>query len=151
MDIRKICCVVGIAAGAVAQAIMAPKVFIPSFILGAVIGSVAAVAKKHFSRKDNENAKAQYDLKKDKIKKLEPVNKYTITLLGLAGSTIVNSIACAVQYSNPAVPPFVPFISGSLSLATGLGLGIGSGYVITNKIISYIDQRALKNPKLARA
>lgn len=150
MDIRKISCVVGIAAGAVAQAIMAPKVFIPSFILGAVIGVVAAVAKKHFLRKENENAKAQYDLKKEKIEKHEPLNKYTITLIGLAGSTLVNSIACAVQYSNPAVPPFVPFISGSLSIATGLGLGIGSGYVITNKIISYIDQRALKSQKRER-
>jgi hypothetical protein len=145
MSVGQICCIAGIATGAVCQAVMSPKAFIPSFLLGLLIGSVTSIAIRHFSQKAGENPKSYIDLKMGKIKQLEPLHKLLITLSCLGGSTMVKAIFWGVELANPAVPPFVPFLSGSLSLITGLGLGVVSGYYISTKAFAYFDKKAMNS------
>lgn len=149
--------IIGIGQG-VASAIMYPKLFIPSLIVGTVVGTAIAVAHRVFTGKSLSTAtkEAEAKLKQENPEQYKKnLNKNKIQAIGsLITGLISGGFTGYLLYAHltsQSVNSVFSFMGGAGAVVGGFALGLGGSLFITDKIITAIDQRQHKSLKAIQA
>ncbi len=126
----------------VALTIVNPQLAIPSLIAGTVVGTVAAIAHRIMSGKSfgEVHKDIQQSHKFTAFQNYTAPGRFFGTLLG-AG---LSGYLLYARLTSQAVHSAFSVLGSISAVGTGFGWGLIASFALTDKIISVIDQHALK-------